>query len=301
MWVYYQPKKDGNLPKSTVLKDILEYGKHTIKDGFTQRIACIFISKALPLLYPNSQELENQFYQLEKLPVELHEERLKSIPEIPINLREQLKREVREEILGRKSAQDLVDLGRKAREGSNANKRTFTSPDLQDAIKRQKIETTTSFSEPSDKPLNNSPLPPSSLSIPTIPAISLHTPVIPSFQTLHATSDESSNVNNNNNLPTLQRTLSTPPLSNPGDIIQIFPTRKQAIPSSPPADGRVLREVQALRSIIAGMQKDIDQLKETIDKREKKERNLNSDIIKMKAEISILSATLSSASGLFHK
>ena len=300
LWVNYQPKKDGNLSKSVVLNEILEYGKQKVKDGIAKRIASVFISRALPLLFPNETELENQHYQLEKTSEETKEEKLKTIPEIPTNLREQLKKEVREEILGRKSAQDLVDLGRKARAGT---KRTQTSPDLREAIKKQKVDDNSNGEENEKSP------PPSSNNTTLLPAISVVSlqPSIQSFQTSNNSEESSDDVNNQKN-SILQRAMSTPPsLSGSGDTIPVFSPRKllpsqiMPIPISAPTDNnRVLREIQALRSIIGGMQKEIEQLKDVIKKSERKERNTNSDIIKMKAEISILTATLSNSfAGLY--
>jgi len=272
------------------------------------------------------------------------DEKLKDIPEIPATLREQLKREVREEILGRKSAQDLIDLGRKARPGT---KRTQTSPDLREAIKKRKVDSpnsddedsnilittpsmpapllpATSISNPSKvSPLATSPSPlspskvsplletsPSKVS-PLLEISKSKVSPLATTPTLAAISPSKSkeieDIPTQKNSSILTRALSTPVALNVSGEIPVFTPRKllpqpQIVhvppPSSPSDNSRVIREIQALRSIIAGMQKEIDQLKDTVKKKERQERNSVSDIIKMKAEISMLTANLNSCAAI---
>lgn len=124
------------VPKGVVLQKILSQPQ--IKNAslvVVQRVALIYICKCLPQLFsptkPDkdfSDDSKGTFTVEFSTPNEIAE-RNKTIPPIPQHFREVLRKELQDEIAGRKSAAHLAGL-RSSNNATNLKKRTITSPDL---------------------------------------------------------------------------------------------------------------------------------------------------------------------------
>jgi hypothetical protein len=86
------------------------------KDAMAKQVAKIFVTRCLPLLFPDSKfavvlETDGRtMFCIERAPMSSFEKRSSAVPAPPQALRQQLLREVRDEIMGRRSVHSLLSL-----------------------------------------------------------------------------------------------------------------------------------------------------------------------------------------------
>eukprot|EP01096_Ripella_sp_DP13-Kostka_P003296 TRINITY_DN1479_c0_g1_i1.p1 TRINITY_DN1479_c0_g1~~TRINITY_DN1479_c0_g1_i1.p1 ORF type:complete len:576 (+),score=258.53 TRINITY_DN1479_c0_g1_i1:191-1918(+) len=135
VWVNFRPREDKNatLTVQDVLTECMKDSRQQSKNPFTQFLARKFIYRTLPILFKAGDTKEKTLFD-EKAPAVLFlerndpeevERRKADVPPVPAFLKEQLRRELIEEISSRKSAQSLVSLS--ARGTSSPNLESYAA------------------------------------------------------------------------------------------------------------------------------------------------------------------------------
>jgi hypothetical protein len=122
LWSNFEPTENEAdfIPRDVLIKEALSLPEAPASARDNPQIAVItriFVARYLPLLFPasslNSTGFVNKnrtMYCLKRLGELDRQARMRSIPMFPEDLRQRLLKEVREELLGRKSASSLLSL-----------------------------------------------------------------------------------------------------------------------------------------------------------------------------------------------
>lgn len=129
VWVNFRPREDKNatLTVQDVLAECMKDSRQQSKNPFTQFLARKFIYRTLPILFKVADTREKTLFDekspsvlfLERNGPEEIERRKTDVPPVPAFLKEQLRRELIEEISSRKSAQSLVSLSARGTSSPN--------------------------------------------------------------------------------------------------------------------------------------------------------------------------------------
>lgn len=282
LWTTYRPlpinSKNPGVPKGIVIGKVLGQPGVTATDQLSQRIALIWVCKCLPRIFSDAPKeyLEKQFsddnkgtFLLEPILPEEYEERAKTVPPVPPEFKDQLRRELRDEIIGRKSAHQLVDLQKNTRVGV---KRTITSPNLKESPPVKKKRTSVPKSETFVVDQGNvlseasqSTFQPSE-SLGSLSALPFNTT---SFKDLAAGLNLTPSLNP---IPT----STTPGTTTPED-------------SQPQLASVVVQTTDDLRTLVLSLQNELAELKQTI---QRKERISQLDLLNLRSEVNLLRAQI---------
>lgn len=151
LWRGYSPlaveSTRSGIAKAALLHEVLQHPQVKSRDPVSQRLALLFIMRCLPVIFAGEagarrlragfmDDTQSTFLLRRLTPAESEERRKSGAPAIPGDFKASLKQELRDEILGRKSAHQLVDISREMQVRKPA-KRNATVGDLRPS-KRQK-------------------------------------------------------------------------------------------------------------------------------------------------------------------